>query len=193
MSVEIACQRLAFFDAAHEQATRRFMRIMEMPGTDESAHLCQWLTANTDHATQIFPDMAVAEAMSNLVGTADLFDKIRYALLDGGEISFVQTSEQGPKIVLAGRHDPWFATQYARLVAPPPGGLESIPQGHAIRGFLKDAFAFTSAFDEHLAEARAVRNHEIKLISETLLSKAAISKMAASAPSAKTRKGQSKA
>jgi hypothetical protein len=168
MSSQIAAQRLAFFDAAHEQATRRFMRIMEMPNTDESAHLCQWLVTNSDHAHQVFPDLSVADALSNLVGTANLFDQIRYALLDGGEIAFVQTSEHGPKIVLANRHDPWFPTQYARLVVPPPGGMEGIPSGYAITGFLRDAFAFTAAFDEHLAVEQARHAEAMSKISTVL-------------------------
>jgi hypothetical protein len=156
---------LAAYDAAHELAKRRFVQVMEMSPENEAIHLCQWLARSTAHSRQIFPDLTTAVGAESLAGIVDTFDIIRYAILDDGDISFIQTRDHGPKIMFADPSDAWFPKHYAITVNPIHGNLEGAYAGFEITGVLKDAFAFTAAFDARIAAEQARRREVMEKIS----------------------------
>ncbi len=115
----------------------------------EYNHLVNWLFNTKHNPYGIFANKGSASSMESAEYFAGLCMMIHHAMLDDGDISFPLVNDQ-PRIAFVCKHEDnienYVLTDQEKSWKDDPRFKSAKP--NTIR-FLKDAFEFTKAFDEH--------------------------------------------
>lgn len=133
------------FDKAHEEAKDGIKKYLASTKEydQETVHLLKWLLNTSHNPYSIFVDECWAGALGTASGFHSLCNMIHHALVDDGEISFVQVENSDPQIAFVWKHEDNIE-KYVCNEWQLKRGVDK----KDIK-FFKDAYEFTQAHDEY--------------------------------------------
>ena len=133
------------FDKAHEVAKDTITKylVAKKDYEQETVHLLKWLLDTKHNPYSIFVNEGWAGRMGTAEGFASLAGMIHHALVDDGDITFVQVESADPKIAFVWKHEDDIEKHVCNKYQ-----LEYGVDKNDIK-FFKDAYEFTKAHDEH--------------------------------------------
>lgn len=90
----------SFFDSSDAQVAAAKASILERTSEDSPCgRFCSWIVENHSEIYAIFLEYSYARLASDVLGMSGLLNTIHHALVDDGEISFVDLGIHGPRAV----------------------------------------------------------------------------------------------
>jgi hypothetical protein len=139
---------LADYERNFAAAREQYHEIMT--ASDDAAALMRWMVENDVNPYGVFHESAFASLASTLEGFIGLHNSVSHALYDDGDIAFVNTAGQGPKIVFYCQYEGNFEELFMKDVD------KNLKKSYIITGFLKDVHEFIQVYQEHEQRCREI-------------------------------------
>ena len=104
------------WDLNHRTAMDALKVIAASPASPEE-EIMAWLLNSEANPYEVFAEKDACEALSTAEHALGLFNRIRHAFVDDGDICFVNTEAHGPFIVFADHREGFFDEYFRRMQA----------------------------------------------------------------------------
>ena len=140
--------KLEQFEAGFAEAKAKYLEIMN--GENDAAVLFKWIAENSINEWSVFHDGA--NGCSSLEGWVGMYHTLHHALYDDGDVTFVKTKGQGPRIMFYGHWEDNFEQLFMQRF----GDDKMMAASFAIVGYMSTVQEFIAEYDSHEAEIEAM-------------------------------------
>ena len=149
--------KLEQFEENFADAKHQYLAIMA--GGNDAAVLFKWIAENNINEWGIFHHGA--NQCSTLEGWIGMYHTLHHALYDDGEVTFVKTAFQGPRIVFFWKNEDYFEDLYYKNVD------KHLKPSFKIIGFLDNVRDFIAEYTKH-EESRAKQFDKIEKLRKNI-------------------------
>jgi len=135
-------KKLEQFEEHFEDAKHTFNNII-MKGENDAAILFKWIAENDINEWSIFHEGA--SGCSSLEGWVGMYHHLHHALYDDGEVTFVKTEGQGPKIVFYWKKENNFEELFFKNID------KLMKKSYKIIGYIDTVQEFIAEYEQHEA------------------------------------------
>jgi hypothetical protein len=134
--------KLEQFEERFEDAKSRYLEIMK--GENDAAILFKWIAENDINEWGIFHNGA--HGCESLEGWVSMYHHLHHALYDDGDVTFVNTAWQGPKIVFYWKNEKNFEEVFYKSVG------KHLKKSFTISGYFNNVQEFIAEYERHEIE-----------------------------------------
>lgn len=141
-------------DAEHAKARDRVMQSLSGEASAPQDVLLRWIVENDINPYGVFATPWAAQSFSSYEGIESLLHMFNHALVDDGDVSFIECEGAEPKIVFMDHREPHFRETFMKGIKSYGHGDTVMPIFEPI-GTYPDVDAYIAAHEEHTAHMRA--------------------------------------
>lgn len=141
-------------DAEHTKARDRVMQSLSGEASEPQDVLLRWIVENDINPYGVFTTRWAADAFSSYEGMHGLLHMINHALVDDGDISFIQCESAAPMIIFLDHRENGFREAFLKDIRDLGHGDTVMPIFEPV-GTYPDMNAYIAAHEEHTAHMRA--------------------------------------
>ena len=149
-----AAKRIADLDAQHAAARDRVMQALKGESTKPEDVLVRWILENDINPYGVFAPKWAADGFSTYEGIAGVMHTINHALVDDGDISFVECEGTEPMIIFLDHRETKFRDAFLQNIRDHGHGEGVIPIFEPV-GTYPDVAAYITAYEAHAAYMKA--------------------------------------
>lgn len=138
--------KLTQFEKNFEIAKMKYAEIME--GENDAAILFKWLAENDINEWGVFHDNA--HYSDTLEGWINMYHHLHHALYDDGDVTFVKTKFQGPKIIFYWKKENNFEEMFMENIH------DTLKESFKIVGYMDTVQEYIAEYEHHEAERNEI-------------------------------------
>lgn len=136
--------KLEQFQNIFDNAKIKYAEIMK--GENDAAILFKWIAENDINEWNCFHEPNYLHGISTLEGWIGLYHFLHHALYDDGDVTFVKTRFQGPKIIFYNKNEHDFENVFYKNV------YKNMKKSFTITGYLNSVKEFIEEYNRHEKE-----------------------------------------